>query len=136
MNNEMMKLRLPVILTLILVLIACSMTASAHRMFVGQSMSVGLSAIYDDGEPAQNAHIKIFRDGEPYSENNTTSTGYFQMILPGKGTGDWKFIVSGEGHEEEVHFSIKQESQSAASAAAMALIAAPAVLLWLWRGRI
>lgn len=130
-----MKLRRPIILTLILVLMACSMTASAHRMFVGQSMSVGLSAIYDDGEPAQNALIKVFRDGEPYSENHTSSTGYFQMSLPGKGTGDWKFVVSGEGHEEIVHFSIKQESQSAASAAVMALIAAPAALLWLWRKR-
>lgn len=128
-------MKIPIVLTLILVLMACSMTASAHRMFVGQSMSVGLSAIYDDGEPAQNALIKVFRDGELYSENNTSSTGYFQMSLPGKGTGDWKFVVSGEGHEEEVHFSITQESQNRASAAAMALIAAPAALLWLWRKR-
>lgn len=130
---KVMKLRSIVLLTLILALIACSMNATGHRMFVGQRMTVALSAIYDDGEPAADASVKVFRDGELYSENKTDSTGFFQMALPGKGTGDWKLVVSGEGHEEAAHFSIRDEGQTTAAAAMAALFILPAA--WIWRRR-
>lgn len=125
-------MRTIILLALVLALIACSMNASGHRMFVGQRMTVSLSAIYDDGEPAADASVKVFRDGKLFSENRTDSTGFFKMALPGKGTGDWKFVVSGDGHEEVAHFSIKDEGQ--ATAAAMAtLFILPAA--WIWRRR-
>ena len=101
-----MKLRFLILITMILVLIAGSMTAGGHRMFLGQSMTVSLSAIYDDGEPAALASVQVFRDGVLYSQNQTDSSGFFRMALPGKGTGDWKFVVCGEGHEEVIEYSI------------------------------
>jgi len=106
-----MKLRLFILVVLILALTASSMTASGHRMFVGQSISIGLSAIYDDGEPAALASVEVFRDGVLYSQNQTDSTGFFRVALPGNGTGDWKFVVSGEGHNEVTEFSIKPSGQ-------------------------
>ena len=100
-----------ILVMLILALTASSMTASGHRMFVGQSISIGLSAIYDDGEPAAFASVEVFRDGVLYSQNQTDSTGFFRVALPGNGTGDWKFVVSGEGHNEVTEFSIKPSGQ-------------------------
>jgi hypothetical protein len=128
-----MKLRFLILITMILVLIAGSMTASGHRMFLGQSMTVSLSAIYDDGEPAALASVQVFRDGVLHSQNQTDSTGFFRMALPGKGTGDWKFVVSGEGHEEVIEYSINDGSRTNVASAAMALIALPAA--WIWRRR-
>jgi len=125
-----MKLRYLILLTLILTLIAGSMTATGHRMFLGQSMTVSLSAIYDDGEPAAQASVQVFRDGALYSQNQTDTTGFFSMGLPGKGIGDWKFVVSGEGHEEVTQFSIKEGSQTTIAAAALGLITVPAAWIW------
>lgn len=68
-----------------------------------------------------------------YLENKTDSTGFFQMALPGKGTGDWKLVISGEGHEEAAHFSIRDEGQTTAAAAIAALFILPAA--WIWRRR-
>ena len=104
-------MRLFILVVLILALTASSMPASGHRMFVGQSISIGLSAIYDDGEPAALASVEVFRDGVLYSQNQTDSTGFFRVALPGNGTGDWKFVVSGEGHNEVTEFSIKPSGQ-------------------------
>lgn len=128
-----MKLRVLILLTLILALITGSMTATGHRMFLGQSMTVSLSAIYDDGEPAAQASVQVFRDGVLHSQNQTDSTGFFRMALPGKGTGVWKFVVSGEGHEEVIQFSVKEGSQTTVASIALALIAVPAA--WIWRRR-
>jgi hypothetical protein len=55
------------------------------------------------------------------------------MVLPGKGTGDWKYLVSGGGHEESATISIKNEATTATAAAALALIVVPAA--WMWRRR-
>jgi len=106
-----MKLRRFILVMLILALMASSMTASGHRMFVGQSVSIGLSAIYDDGEPAAFASVEVFQDGVLYSQNQTDSTGFFRVALPGNGTGEWKFVVSGEGHDEVTEFSLKPSGQ-------------------------
>jgi len=127
-----MRLRSLVILALILALVACSMNASGHRMFVGQKMTVTLSAVYDDGDPASDASVQIFRDGALYSENKTNPAGVFSMVLPEKGVGDWKFVVSCDGHEEETHFSIRDDSRTT-TAAAMGLLILPAA--WIWRRR-
>lgn len=113
-------MRFFIIATLILVLISGSMTASGHRMFLGQSMTVSLSAIYDDGEPAALASVQVFRDGILYSQNQTDSSGFFRMALPGKGTGDWKFVVSGDGHDEVIEFCINDGNRTTVVSSAMA----------------
>jgi hypothetical protein len=101
-------LRLLVLLILLLTLMAGSMAASGHRMFVGQSLTVGISAIYDDGEPAAEASVQVFLNGALYSQNQTDSSGFFRMPLPGTGAGDWRFVISGDGHDEVIQFSIKE----------------------------
>jgi len=122
-----------VLILLVLALILGAMPAFGHRMFIGQRMTVDLTAIYDDGEPASDATVQIFRDGDLYAENRTDSAGRFSMVLPGKGTGDWKYLVSGGGHEESATISIKNEATTATAAAALALIVVPAA--WMWRRR-
>jgi len=87
---------------------AGSMAASGHRMFVGQSLTLGISAIYDDGEPAADASVQVFLNGALYSQNQTDSTGFFRIPLPGTGAGDWMFVISKDGHDEVIQFSIKE----------------------------
>jgi hypothetical protein len=101
-------LRSLVLLILLLTLMTGSMTASEHRTLVDQSLTVGISAIYDDGEPAADASVQVFLNGELYSQNQTDSTGFFRIALPGTGAGDWRFVISGDGHDEVIQFSIKE----------------------------
>jgi len=122
----MMKKALPI---LILALVLSSGLAAGHRMFVGQRATVDLYAIFDDGEPAASASVQVYRDGVLYAENKTDSTGRFTMVLPGTGSGDWRFLVSGGGHEEDISMSIRSES-STKLAAGLTLIAVPAALAW------
>lgn len=119
---------------LILALVLETVPAFGHRMFVGQRMTVDLYAIFDDGEPAKDASVQVFRDGELYAENKTDSSGKFSMVLPGKGTGDWKFLVSGGGHAETATIYIANDNSKTA-AAALALIAVPVALIWRRRSR-
>ena len=74
--------------------------ASAHRMFVGQQITVDLFVFYDDGTPAANAEVKLYQDKELFAENVTDATGRFTVALPGKGTGNWSYEVEGGGHTE------------------------------------
>ncbi|VVB72888.1 Uncharacterised protein [uncultured archaeon] len=115
---------------LILALILGLVPAQGHRMFVGQKMTVDLYAIFDDGEAANDASVQVFWDGVLYAENRTDSTGRFTFSLPGKGTGEWRFLVSGGGHEESIYMSIKNENKSTVAAACLALILVPLTLLW------
>ncbi|OPY52845.1 MAG: hypothetical protein A4E48_00977 [Methanosaeta sp. PtaU1.Bin060] len=124
---------------LIIALVIGSCPAQGHRMFIGQKMTIDLYAIFDDGEAARNATVQIYRDGELYAENKTDSTGRFTLPLPGKGTGDWRFLISEGGHEESAFISIKNESRTTTAAAGLALILVPAAFLWrrrpLWQKR-
>lgn len=80
--------------------------ASAHRMFVGQQVTVDLFVFYDDGSPAANAEVRLYQDKEFYAQNITDSTGRFTVTLPGKGTGKWHYEVEGGGHAEKGYINI------------------------------
>lgn len=116
---------------LVLALVLETVPAFGHRMFIGQRVTVDLYAVFDDGEPAKDSSVQVFRDGELYAENKTDSTGRFSLVLPGKGTGDWKFLVSGGGHEETATIYIANDNGKTA-AATFALVAVPVALIW-WR---
>lgn len=89
------------ILALILMaMMLCAGAASAHRMFVGQSMTLDLYVLYDDGSQAGNAMVKLYQDGKLFAENVTDASGKFSIVLPGKGTGKWQYEVSSGGHTE------------------------------------
>ncbi|NLH21549.1 MAG: hypothetical protein GX463_05200, partial [Methanothrix sp.] len=81
------------ILALIIGALLLAGAASAHRMFVGQQITVDLFVFYDDGSPAANAEVRLYQEGELYAQNVTDDTGRFTVALPGKGTGDWSYEV-------------------------------------------
>jgi len=87
-------------------MLICAGAASAHRMFVGQRMTLDLYVLYDDGSPAGNAMVKLYQDGKLFAENVTDSSGKFSIVLPGKGTGKWQYEVSGGGHTEKGSINI------------------------------
>lgn len=125
---------------ILLVLVLGSGTASAHRMFVGQRINVETYAIFDDGSPAKDAPVKVYRENattglyEIFCEDRADSSGKYVLSLPGKGTGRWRFEVSAGGHKEEIFIAISDERSDASTATVAALAALPLALV-AWRGR-
>jgi hypothetical protein len=125
---------------ILLALFLGSGTASAHRMFVGQRINVETYAIFDDGSPANNAPVKVYRENatsglyEIYCEDRADSSGKYVLSLPGKGTGSWLFEVSAGGHKEELFITISDERFDP-SKAKVAVLAMLPVALFAWRGR-
>lgn len=89
------------LILIIAALLLCAGAASAHRMFVGQQLTLDLYVFFDDGMPAGNAIVKLYCDDKLFAENITDATGKFSIALPGKGTGKWQYEVSGGGHTEK-----------------------------------
>ena len=125
---------------ILLVMVLVSGTSSAHRMFVGQKINVETYAIFDDGTPANDASVKVYRENattglyDLFCENRTDSSGKYALALPGKGTGNWLFEFSAGGHKEELSIAISDE-RSDASAAKVAALAMLPVTFLVWRGR-
>ena len=102
-------------LILVLLLLLTAGMAEGHRMFVGHRVSLEIFAIYDDGEPARNAEISIYRLNattetyDLYETGVTDSQGIYTMALPGKGTGQWRYTISGAGHSEEGYLTVSAQ---------------------------
>jgi len=94
------------ILAVIIAALLLAGAASAHRMFVGQQITLDLFVFYDDGSPASNAEVKLYQEGALFAENVTDATGRFTVNLPGKGTGNWSYEVEGGGHTEKGYIII------------------------------
>lgn len=109
-------------------------------MFVGHQVGVEIFAIYDDGEPAKNADISIYRlngtteDYDLYEAGVTDAQGIYKVTLPGKGTGEWRYAISGAGHSEEGYFTVSAERPPSPEAKALALALLPGLLIG-WRVR-
>ncbi|MDF0591388.1 hypothetical protein [Candidatus Methanocrinis natronophilus] len=122
------------VILVLLILVTAGM-AEAHRMFVGQSVSLEIFAIYDDGEPARKADVMVYRfnattqNYDLYQEGVTDSQGIYSMTLPGKGTGDWRYKISQHGHAEEGFLSVSTERRLPVEAGIMALALIPAALV-------
>ena len=133
-----MILRRAVILVFLLLLTAGM--AEAHRMFVGHQVGVEIFAIYDDGEPAKNADISIYRlngttqDYDLYEAGVTDAQGIYKVTLPGKGTGEWRYAISGAGHSEEGYLTVSAERPPSPEAKALGLALLPGLLIG-WRVR-
>lgn len=69
-------------------------------------MTLDLFVFFDDGSPAGNAEVKLYQDGKLFAENLTDASGRFTVVLPGRGTGQWQYEVSGGGHSEKGSFNI------------------------------
>ena len=48
------------ILAVIIAALLLAGAASAHRMFVGQQITLDLFVFYDDGSPASKAEVKLY----------------------------------------------------------------------------
>jgi len=131
-------LRRAVFVALLLLLTAGM--GEGHRMFLGHRMSLEIFAIYDDGEPARNADISIYRlngttqDYDLYEAGVTDAQGIYKVTLPGKGTGEWRYAISGAGHSEEGYFTVSAERPPSPEAKALALALLPGLLIG-WRVR-
>jgi hypothetical protein len=131
-------LRRAVFVALLLLLTAGM--GEGHRMFLGHRMSLEIFAIYDDGEPARNADISIYRlngtteDYDLYEAGVTDAQGIYKVTLPGKGTGEWRYAISGAGHSEEGYFTVSAERPPSPEAKALALALLPGLLIT-WRVR-
>jgi nickel transport protein len=112
----------------LLALLLCAGSASAHRMFVGQRITMDLYVFFDDGSPAANARVKLYQGDELFAENVTDATGKFTVVLPGKGTGNWRYEVSGGGHSEKGFVNIDNSEPVKAAAMGMAILG-PLVLI-------
>jgi nickel transport protein len=113
---------------ILLALLLCAGSASAHRMFVGQRITMDLYVFFDDGSPAANARVKLYQGDELFAENVTDATGKFTVVLPGKGTGNWRYEVSGGGHSEKGFVNIDNSEPVKAAAMGMAILG-PLVLI-------
>jgi nickel transport protein len=131
-------LRRAVFVALLLLLTAGM--GEGHRMFLGHRMSLEIFAFYDDGEPARNADISIYRlngtteDYDLYEAGVTDAQGIYKVTLPGKGTGEWRYAISGAGHSEEGYFTVSAERPPSPEAKALALALLPGLLIT-WRVR-
>lgn len=97
-------------------------------MFIGQRITLDLYAFYDDGTPACNANVKIFRDGTLYAENVTDAGGKFSMVLPGRGTGKWQYEIYGNGHAERGYLNIDSNAPDNLNALGLVILSSGSLL--------
>ncbi len=128
-----------IIALLALFMLLCGGVASGHNMFVGQRLNVDISAIFENGEPARNADVNIYRYNETielyelYNQTVTDSKGMLTVALPGKGTGNWRLDVSCAGHKKELFINIstdRPETKKAGVVAAAAVLPIAFVTWW------
>ncbi|MHC1631021.1 MAG: hypothetical protein ACXQT4_01810 [Methanotrichaceae archaeon] len=123
------------IVLLVLVVFLCAGMASGHRMFVTDRINIETCAIFEDGQPAQNATVKIYWNDVLYNETVTDSSGMVTIALPGKGTGEWRFEVSCSGHKEDFFVNISNERPGTEKAGIPALATVPLAFA-AWRTKI
>jgi nickel transport protein len=110
------------ILIVLVIFLLNTGSSNAHRMFIGQRMTLDIYANYDDGSPAANATVKLYQDGQLFTENATDANGRFTMVLPGKGTGKWHYEIVGTGHTEKGYINVDNSPPVQAAALGLALL--------------
>lgn len=98
-------------LMVILVLAACGIS-DGHRMMIGYKVNeMQLTALYDDGTPAQGVKIEALSDGKPISEGVTDDKGSL-MFKPSERLEDITFVSSSAGHRAELSLNLAQKKQA------------------------
>jgi len=96
---------------LLLFLLACDLS-DAHRMMMGYKVNeLEITALYDDGTPAQGVKIEVQSDGKPILDGVTDENGTF-TFEPGEGMEDLTFISSSAGHRAELSLNLAQKRQA------------------------
>jgi nickel transport protein len=98
------------VLIILLMLAACGVS-DGHRMMMGYKVNeLQVTALYDDGTPAQGAKIEVLSDGEPIAEGVTDEKGAY-TIRPEKGGSDIAFVGYSAGHKAELSLNLEQKRQ-------------------------
>jgi hypothetical protein len=96
-------------LALILLLLLATHPSSGHRMMMGYQVNeIQVTALYDDGTPAQGVEIEVQSDGETIERGVTDDRGAY-VVRPGKGTGDLTFVSYSTGHRAELKLDLAQK---------------------------
>lgn len=100
-----MKARLAMVLLLLLTV----HPSSGHRMMMGYQVNeIQVTALYDDGTPAQGVDIEVQSNGQIIERGVTDDRGAY-VVRPGKGTGDLKFVSYSTGHRAELDLDLEQK---------------------------
>ena len=107
-----MKARLALILLLLLL---ATNPSSGHRMMMGYQVNeIHVTALYDDGTPAQGAEIEVQSDGKTIEKGVTDDRGAY-IVRPGKGSGDLTFVSYSTGHRAELNLDLAQKGRKSRS---------------------
>ena len=97
-------------LMIIVLILACS-TSDAHRMMLGYNVKeVQVTALYDDGTPAQGVDIDVMSNGKSVATGVTDEHGAY-TFRPESRTGELEFVGSSAGHRAELSLDLAEKKQ-------------------------
>lgn len=115
-------------LILLLMLAACGVS-DGHRMMMGYQVNeLQVTALYDDGTPAQGAEIEVLSEGKPIVEGVTDELGTY-TIRPDKGAGEITVVSYSGGHRAELSLNLAQKRQEAEVSLPLRVVAGLGYLL-------
>ena len=98
------------VLLIIVLTLACS-TSDAHRMMLGYNVKeVQVTALYDDGTPAQGVDIYAMSNGKSVAQGVTDEHGAYTFKLENS-TGELEFVSSSAGHRTELSLDLAEKKQ-------------------------
>ncbi|MDD1762790.1 MAG: hypothetical protein LUQ59_11225 [Methanothrix sp.] len=97
-------------LLIIVLILACS-TSDAHRLMLGYNVKeVQVTALYDDGTPAQDVDIDVMSNGKSIAKGVTDEHGAY-TFRPESSTGELKFVSSSAGHRAVLSLDLSVKKQ-------------------------
>jgi nickel transport protein len=97
-------------LVLLLLLAACGVS-DGHRMMMGYQVNeLQVTALYDDGTPAQGANIEVQSEGKSIAQGVTDEMGTY-TIRPDNGGREITIVSYSAGHRADLTLNLAQKRQ-------------------------
>ena len=97
-------------LVFLLLLAACGLS-DGHRMMMGYQVNeLQVTALYDDGTPAQGANIEVLDEGKSIAQGVTDEKGTY-TIRPDNGMRAITVVSNSAGHRAELSLNLAQKRQ-------------------------
>ena len=97
------------LLALVFLLLLTIHPSYGHRMMMGYQVNeIQVTALYDDGTPAQGVEIEVQSEGETIEKGLTNDKGNY-VFRPGNGTGDLTFVSYSTGHRADLKLDLSQK---------------------------
>ena len=97
------------LLALVFLLLLTIHPSYGHRMMMGYQVNeIQVTALYDDGTPAQGVEIEVQSEGETIEKGVTNDKGTY-VVRPDEGTGDLTFVSYSTGHRAELDLDLVQK---------------------------